>query len=547
VATGSRGRGLSGVEIYAGPTVNEKHKVVLFITREQEGVPWGDVRYMRNTEWHLYLLHWDEGQKLLFINSSNKATLHEDLAKAVCGEDVTLIRGETVFRSLHNINRLVLISLGLSDVINERLRFSMHVGQDISKVLPEALRLNKKKSNLVGRGFENGIRVAVGCSQKGRVWSLATAADLAAWVEWCHGLGAKLSNESISTANVFRNVILPRTVKERPAFVPLLIDWPESFLERSEDAIEVEIDGESALFYDAEMRILTFAAEGPIRFRVQIPGKSADYEVRFSDNGVVYASVSPFEAEFKIGRSRRTLTDWFRQDAPAIRFENGAYLEHDEFFELPAGAARRPFSGERIIAWDWTGVDLKKESQHREKIADSIQRRVLDRLLAQGADPNFEIIFDDDDSGEIADVVCLKVYEGRLVVHLYHCKFSGAAKAGSRVDDLYAVCGQAQRSVHWRSQVAGLFKHLRYREETRKQKATKAGTAHVSRFERGDLKALREIQKQAHLLMPEFRIFVVQPGLSRKAAGNNQLELLGATELYLMDTSGIPLSVIASE
>jgi hypothetical protein len=101
--------------------------------------------------------------------------------------------------------------------------------------------------------------------------------------------------------------------------------------------------------------------------------------------------------------------------------------------------------------------------------------------------------------------------------------------------------------VHWRSQVAGLFKHLRYREETRKQKATKAGTAHVSRFERGDLKALREIQKQAHLLMPEFRIFVVQPGLSRKAAGNNQLELLGATELYLMDTSGIPLSVIASE
>ena len=49
--------GLSGVEIYAGPTINEKHKVVLFITREQEAVPWGDVRYMRNTEWHLYLLH----------------------------------------------------------------------------------------------------------------------------------------------------------------------------------------------------------------------------------------------------------------------------------------------------------------------------------------------------------------------------------------------------------------------------------------------------------------------------------------------------------
>jgi hypothetical protein len=327
----------------------------------------------------------------------------------------------------------------------------------------------------------------------------------------------------------------------------LLIEWPESFLERSEDAIEVEIGGESALFFDAELRILTFSAEGPIRFRVEIPSKVADYEVRFTENGVVYAGVTAFEAEIKIGRTKRSLTDWFRQEAPAIRFENGAYLEDNEFFELPAGAARRPFSRERIIAWDWTGVDLKKESQHQDKAADSIQRRVLDRLLEKVADPSFDIIFDDDNTGEIADIVCLKVQEGRLVVHLYHCKFSGAEKAGARVDDLYAVCGQAQRSVHWRSGVMELFKHLRYREELRKQKAGKSGTAHVSRFERGDLKTLREIQKQAYLLIPEFRIFIVQPGLSRNAAGNNQLELLGATELYLMDTSGIPLSVIASD
>jgi hypothetical protein len=247
----------------------------------------------------------------------------------------------------------------------------MHVGSDISDVLPEALRLNKRKSNLVGRGYENGVRVAVGCSQKGRVWSLATAADLASWVDWCHMVGAKLGDDSISTANVFKNVILPRTVKERPALVPLLIEWPESFLERSEDAIEVEIGGESALFFDAELRILTFSAEGPIRFRVEIPSKVADYEVRFTENGVVYAGVTAFEAEIKIGRTKRSLTDWFRQEAPAIRFENGAYLEDNEFFELPAGAARRPFSRERIIAWDWTGVDLKKESQHQDKATPS--------------------------------------------------------------------------------------------------------------------------------------------------------------------------------
>lgn len=537
---------MGSVEIHAGPTVNERHKVLLFITREHEGVPWGDVRDIRNTEWHLYLVHWDEAQRLLFINSSNNGSLHEDLAEAVGGDDVALIRGETVFRSLHNVNRLVLTNLGLSDLINERLRFSLHVGSDISDVLPEALRMNKRKSNLFALGYEEGARVSVGCSQKGRVWSMATATDLAAWVDWCHAVGAKLRDESISTAGVFRNVILPRTVKDRPALVPLLVDWPESFLQRPEDAIEIEIDGEAVLFCDAELRILDFSTEGPIRFRVVTPSKVADYAVRFGPNGVAYESDSPFEAWIKIGRTRRPLGEWFRQDAPAIRFENGAYLEHDEFFELPGSADRRPFDKSRIEVWDWAGVDLKKESQHTEKRTDSIQRRVLDRLLDGAADPQFPIVFDDDDAGEAADIVCIGVRGSRLVVHFYHCKFSGGAAAGARVDDLYAVCGQAQRSVHWRGDVPELLKHLRRREDGRRLKAARIGEPHVSRFERGDLRALRDIAKQAPLLIPEFKIFVVQPGLSRTAAVNKQLELLAATELYLMETSATPLGVIAS-
>ena len=534
------------IEIHAGPTVNERDKVLLFITREHENVPWGDVRDIRNTEWHLYLVHWSEAQGLIFINSSNNGSLHEELAKAIGGEEVALIRGEAIFRSLHNVNRMVLTNLGLSDLINDNLRFSLHVGRDISDVLPEAMRLNKRKSNLFARGYEAAARVSVGCSQKGRVWSMTTATDLAAWVDWSHAVGAKLLDETISTKDVFRNVILPRTVKERPKLVPLLIDWPESFLQRPEDAIEVEIDGEAVLFYDAELRILDFTTEGPIRFQVGIPGKTADYAVRFGPNGVVYEAEGPFEAQIKVARTRRPLAQWFRHDAPAIRFENGAYFEHDEFFELPSASDRTPFAKERIEVWDWTGVDIKKESQHIEKRADSIQRRVLDRLLDDAADPTFSIVFDDDDAGEAADIVCIGVRDNRLMVHLYHCKFSGEATTGARVDDLYAVCGQAQRSTHWRNAVPELLKHLRRREEGRRLRSVRVGQPHVSRFERGDRRTLLELAKQVPLLVPEFKIFVVQPGLSRAAAVNKQLELLAATELYLMDTAATPLGVIAS-
>jgi superfamily II DNA or RNA helicase len=538
---------MGNTEIYAGPTVNERYKVLLFITREHESVVWGDVRDIRNTEWHLYLAHWDEDRKLLYINSSNKGSMHEDLAKAICGDDVNLIKGELVFRSLHNINRLVLTNLGLSDVINERLRFSMHVGADISDALPEALRTNKRKSNLFAHGYEEGKRVTVGCSQKGRVGSMTTAEDLASWVDWCHGMGAKLRNDTISTRDVFTNVILPEEIKERPALVPLLVDWPEDFLKRSEDAITIIIDGEQVPFYEAELRVLTFKQEGPILFRVATPSKFADYKLKFAAGSVEYEPTGAFSAEVRIGRTTRPLGEWFRKEPPAIRFENGGYLEGTELFVPPRGAGRKPFDKGKIDAWAWSGVDISKESQDLEKRPDSIQRRVLDCLLADLPADAFPIIFDDDGSGEAADIVCIGTRDGRLLVHLYHCKFSSGTSPGARVGDLYEVCGQAQRSAHWRGAVEELFKHLRRRDDVRKARLAKAGAAHITRFERGDIKALRELSKQAKLLMPELTVHIAQPGLSKGELNTKQRELLGATELYLMDTAAIQLRVIASE
>jgi hypothetical protein len=54
-----------------------------------------------------------------------------------------------------------------------------------------------------------------------------------------------------------------------------------------------------------------------------------------------------------------------------------------------------------------------------EKRADSVQRRVIDALLAEGE--AHQLIFDDDGAGEIADVRSLRVMEGLVQVTLYHC------------------------------------------------------------------------------------------------------------------------------
>lgn len=223
---------------------------------------------------------------------------------------------------------------------------------------------------------------------------------------------------------------------------------------------------------------------------------------------------------------------------PKIHFEQDTFIEHDLLLRVNRDVP--PFDPARIKAWDWSGVDIKKESQKAHKASDTVQFRVIERILASGT--NWDVVFDDDDAGEVADVVALKMEGNRLIVHLYHCKYSGEPKAGSRVDDFYAVCGQAQKSVHWRERagLAELVPHLIHREQGRLQKGE------ASRFEKGNFQMRTDIEQRRAVLRPEFKVFLVQPGLSKVGASHPVLELLAATSLYLFETFNIEFGVITS-
>ena len=138
--------------------------------------------------------------------------------------------------------------------------------------------------------------------------------------------------------------------------------------------------------------------------------------------------------------------------------------------------------------------------------------------------------------------MCIRLRRNIIMVEFYHCKFSGGIKPGARITDLYTVCGQAQKSIHWRENPTKLFDHL-----LRREFKTENGLE-VSRFEKGDRNKLEEIQKMS-LTIPhvKLKIFIVQPGLSKSQASKEQLELLSVTENYLMETRKLPFEVIASD
>jgi hypothetical protein len=148
------------------------------------------------------------------------------------------------------------------------------------------------------------------------------------------------------------------------------------------------------------------------------------------------------------------------------------------------------------------------------------------------AERDWDIIMDDDGSGEAADIVALAFGDDNtLLIRLVHCKYSSEDKPGSRVADLYEVCGQAHKSVHWK-RAPQLIDHLIRHERNRRSKHGRTG------FEVGDDAALRSLQHRARFLRTRLEISIVQPGLSAASVSAPQLQLLACAEVYVHETTG---------
>ena len=515
-----------------GPvSVSLKETSAFFVTLTSESVEWADPTELINRNYDLFALFWDPDTRLLYINSSDNSSVHDDLARAVGGDDATLLRGINAFRVFHGINRLLLRNMGLNDRLRRSVRFVMYTGSDIRDYLENSQTHGKEKTHVFGDGFDGTSRVTIGSSKKGRIWSWKEAKDLLDWKTWCKGIGGKLLDNTIVPDSFLEDSMLPEDISKTPDLYPLVIEWPDEFYHRSEESIFLQTTNTTVPFFNVSIELLDPGPGIPIRFKVFSEEFSASYILKFVDGKVAYACDSGEDLLVRFGRKSTKLSEYFGFAHPIIRYEKDCFSKGDQLLK-PRQTRIRLFNPDNIVIWNWDGVDPKRESQTIMKIGDSIQRRTIDTISDEKWEPNYKVIFDDDAAGEAADVVGIAILEGKVLVDLFHCKYTKHT-SGKRIKDLYEVCGQAVRSRKWRDDIDRLFTHLANREKTRLKKSG------VSRFERGDLKILEATRFAARALIPEFRVFIIQPGISKSQVPDDQRELLGTTELYLHETVGI--------
>jgi hypothetical protein len=365
-------------------------------------------------------------------------------------------------------------------------------------------------------------------------------------VDWCKALGTKLLDAGINPDEVVRGTLSVKTIFARPGKLPIGVDWPEEIYTDPESMWSVAVDGVEWPLPEIDIELVAPASTGPLRFAISSETEKVELELEISgtEEAPMYRFINEASRRIEILHHsvHEEATSFFYRNPPTFWFSDGSSLEGNRYAEL-----RSPlplFDAAKIEILDWTGVNLKKESQGRERDQSSIQAR----LIAFLKEKDYMVIFDDDDKGEVADVVAVRrtgtqAEPSGIEVELYHCKFSRAATPGPRVDDLYQVCGQAQKSIAWAwspDKKTEIFTHLLRRESLRKE--MKAPT----RFEVGSEEDVMILREMSRLLPVSLKIFIVQPGIPKSNASRDQLALLSVTENYLWEMFQLKLGVIAS-
>lgn len=514
----------------------QDHTLVAVVCRAAE-VSWGNYQNVLDTIYDLVVLRWDKGAAALAIYASDYDAMRSELmAKAVTDDGTELVTGTPIFRILNNVELPLVKSLGSSRV--GAISFTSYFGPNVTEGLASIEKAEAELNNMACLGYENGDRVIWGGTQRrGKVWQ-QKGGSIADWITWTKTTWAKVSSEEEPASNVLQEFLRPIKIPRPYVSPPIALQWGEQAQMRSSNTQFIVFGGTEIPVLLVDLQLADRADDGPIRFRVSSELIVSEYELTIDERlpgGYKHEHVSGPVLQFKKNRTEAIpFEEYLRKDPLIVRYADGTYSYN--CYHIPAPLSAGEFDRDRLEAWDWSGIPLNKESMGKAADQNTIQYRTFENIRDE-----FDLIINDDGSGEAADLVCFKdVDETTIRLALVHCKGAHEARVSRDIRNFYIVCGQAQKSITAKhAGIKRLSDDLRRRQET----WAKEGK---SRFLKGDQRHLAYFAEKARRAKVEFEMVLVQPGGSVADIPSDALKLLATTELYLMKTTQSKFRVILS-
>lgn len=391
------------------------------------------------------------------------------------------------------------------------------------------------KTNIFAHGFKDGRAVSFGASRKGRIWSHEEAHDIHNWVTWARKVGPAIIDESIALESVMSGFLLPEPAKERPPYVPLAIEWPYELVATISENRKLVYEEQGFPLLDCEIRLTEHKPTGPLAFELVAPAWNLGFEFEFQDDEPPVIRLTTNDGTVETPKGTMRGSSFLTRHGLLVTFQDEIVLVEQGFMLRP-DREKRLLPADAVELVDWSGIDIKRESQGPERDPHTVQYRAIESLSAEG---EWEIVLDDDGTGELADIVLMRRGDEDLEVVLVHCKYSSEPKPGARIEDLYDVCGQAMKTNRAKS-VPDLLARRLLRRETMRQRKGQSGLVV------GDIDTLTSIVREARFRKLRATIVIVQPGISKTVISEDMRAMLGGVERYLADTHGMALRVIGS-
>jgi superfamily II DNA or RNA helicase len=465
-------------------------------------------------------------ERLLIVSTPSNAQSRQ-LARWLLGEegDLRTLPPETFFGliDLHDVEAY--FSLGTrnaEDDSDARPAYVNRVGKSVAGSLTPADREGYRFGHANFRYVtEDGTRRAFGIAlRKSRAWSPEVSSSLSDFVAWCRDLAQLIER---ARGNAATSVLGLRETSSFSTFPehPCLVSIPR-------------------LAADASVHFLrpglgkTYLGELTLSPRVDADRSHCTIQLT-SDDNVEFGSITldptgscvPNLA-FSL-RNAHSIDDldaraFFESAPPSVYFADGSSVRGPLL--TPPRGDPEPVSANVVHILDWNDVATEREKDSEQDARPGIfthMQRYLQQQYPQS------LIINDDGHGEIADIIVVQHFGGKIIVRMFHCK--GAQGAGRNLQDLYEVIGQAERSTWW------TYPQRFWRE------------AH-SRFEGrfriiqcGDRAATSQRLEQWAQAPPqtEFEISIVQPGISAA-----QILPRSNVNIYLLVVQGILTNYNAS-
>ena len=514
--------------------VSDPHGAAVYLTREAVRSPWSSDERFTNIAYDIFIFHHNREANLLFICSSRRhAQLYIRLASRLVTGRARALSNRAINRVLNDLEAAEFFSVGMRKrhKLGQIESYRMISGPSADKAIQQTDGRLFDRGHCFGKAIEDGNEITIGVSTASKVWS-NTYDRIPELLEWCNSLAEKIESRRVPVTGSRLDLLSPgEELVQVPAGI-IAMTWASDVYHDHPPVLYSRADGtivESNLL-DFDLEIVD-SREGSVLFAI----KNAEIEWRgeFSLEGInLFQAASEDEPDLVVHRGNEDvwMEDCLNEELPSFYTSNLSAIEGQSFFPVPNDL--EPFGNNSFETVDWAEarVDITKE-----KPSDGGDRSIFEwlreRLIASPA----TIVFCDDGSGEMADFIAIHPTETGPRVKLFHCKGSGAANPGNRVDDLYDVCGQAVKSSVWLrpDQLLDRLKH-------------RASLDTVTGYVKGDEATGNELLSQENRQQVQFEMYIVQPGVMRDGRTEALSNLLAAARFYLVQGGVDVFGVIGS-